>query len=271
MSFVPGVVTSSKETEPAWWFVFRNDKLLIELNGKAVAIPCATHLESLNLKPIRKQYLGTLDGRPCYSAELAANASAPEGMAFQELRRLLGLLEENLSGLSGRAIQIMNWDQAHQYCGRCGTSTQSKLNERAKVCPQCGLINFPRISPAIIVAIIKDNQILLSRAHRFPPGLYSVIAGFVDPGETLEECVRREVKEEVGIEVGNICYFGSQPWPFPNSLMVAFTADYAGGKITIGETEIADAGWFTANNLPPIPDRVSISRRLIDWFVNTYQ
>jgi len=100
---------------------------------------------------------------------------------------------------------------------------------------------------------------------------YEFCAGFVDPGETLEECVRREVKEEVGIEVENICYFGSQPWPFPNSLMVAFTADYASGKITIGETETIDAGWFTANNLPPIPDRVSISRRLIDWFVNTYQ
>lgn len=271
MSFVPAVVTSSKKTEPAWWFVFRGDKLLIESRDKAVAIPCATHLESLNLQPIRKQYLGTLDGRPCYSAELAANASAPKGMAFQGLRRLFGLLEENLFWLSGRAIQIMNWDQTHQYCGRCGTPTQTKPNERAKVCPQCSLINFPRISPAIIVAILKDNQILLTRAHRFPPGLYSVIAGFVDAGETLEECVRREIKEEVGIEVENICYFGSQPWPFPNSLMVAFTADYGSGKISIDKTEVMDAGWFTANNLPAIPDKVSISRRLIDWFVETHQ
>ena len=271
MSFVPAVVPLSKKTEPAWWFVFRGDKLLIKLKSKAAAIPCATDLESLNLKPIRKQYLGTLDGRACYSAELAAGASAPEGMAFQGLRPLFGLLEENLFWLAGRAIQVMNWDQTHQYCGRCGTPTQTRPNERAKVCPRCGLINFPRISPAIIVAVLKDKQILLTRAHRFPPGLYSVIAGFVEPGEALEECVRREVKEEVGIEVENICYFGSQPWPFPNSLMVAFTADYASGKITIGETEIADAGWFTANNLPPIPDRVSISRRLIDWFVNTYQ
>lgn len=271
MSFVPGVMTSSKKTEPAWWFVFLGDKLLIELRDKAVAIPCVTHLESLNLRPIRKQYLGTLDGRPCYSAELAANASAPEGMAFQGLRPLFGLLEENLFWLSGRAIQIMNWDQTHQYCGRCGTPTETKPNERAKVCPQCGFMNFPRISPAIIVAILKGNQILLSRAHRFLPGLYSVIAGFVDPGETLEECVRREIEEEVGIEVENICYFGSQPWPFPNSLMVAFTADYASGEITIDKTEVMDAGWFTANNLPAIPDKVSISRGLIDWFVETHQ
>ena len=271
MSFVPAVVPLSKKTEPAWWFAFRGDKLLIELRDKAVVIPCVTHSESLNLKPIRKQYLGTLDGRPCYSAELAANVSAPEGMAFQGLRPLYGLLEENLFWLSGRAIQIMSWDQTHQYCGRCGTPTKTKPNERAKVCPQCGLINFPRISPAIIVAVLKGNQILLTRAHRFPHRLYSIIAGFVEPGETLEECVRREIKEEVGIEVENICYFGSQPWPFPNSLMVAFTTDYASGKITIDKTEVMDAGWFTANNLPPIPDKVSISRRLIDWFVETHQ
>lgn len=271
MRFVPGVVPSSKKTEPAWWFVFRGDKLLIKLRGKAAAIPCATDLESLNLKPIRKQYLGTLDGCLCYSAELATSASAPEGMAFQGLRGLFGLLEENLFWLAGRAIQIMNWDQTHQYCGRCGTPTVTKRNERAKVCPQCGLINFPRISPAIIVAVLKGKEILLTRAHRFRPGLYSVIAGFVEPGETLEECVRREVKEEVGIEVQNICYFGSQSWPFPNSLMVAFAADYASGKITVDETETIDAGWFTANNLPSIPDKVSISRRLIDWFVEIYQ
>ncbi len=244
MSFMPGVVTLSRKNEPAWWFVFRGDKLLVELSDKAVTVPCATHLESLDLQAIRKQYLGRLDGRPCYSAELAASASPPKGMAFQGLRGVLGLLEDKLSWLSGCAIQIMSWDQTYQYCGRCGTTTQAKPNERAKVCPQCGLVNFPRISPAIIVAIVKGKQILLARAHRFPSGLYSVIAGFVDPGETLEECVRREIKEEVGIDVENICYFGSQSWPFPNSLMVAFTADYASGKISIDKNEVVDAGWF---------------------------
>ncbi|MFQ6067478.1 MAG: NAD(+) diphosphatase [bacterium] len=271
MSFIPGVVPSSEKTESAWWFAFRGDELLVKLRDKAVTIPCTTHLESLNLKPVREQYLGTLDGRPCYSAELAPNISAPEGMAFRGLRQLFGFLEDNLFSVAGRAIQIMNWDQTHQYCGRCGSSTENKPNERAKVCPQCGLLNFPRISPAVIVAVLKGNRILLTHAHRLPPGLYSVIAGFVEPGETLEECVSREVKEEVGIEVKNIRYFGSQPWPFPNSLMVAFTAVYARGKINTNETEIIDAGWFTADNLPLIPDKISISRRLIDWFVETYQ
>ena len=266
------MVPATKEREPAWWFVFRGDDLLIELKDKAALIPYVIYLESLDLEPIRKQYLGTLDGIPCYSAELIADVSAPEGMAFRGLRELFGLLEENLFWVSGYANQIVNWDQTHQYCGRCGAPTEDKSRERAKVCPRCGLINFPRISPAIIVAVIKDNQILLTHVRRSPPvSYYSVIAGFVEPGETLEECVRREVKEEVGIEVQNISYFGSQSWPFPNSLMVAFTADYASGRITIDETELVDAGWFRADGLPRIPDRASISRRLIDWFVENHQ
>jgi NAD+ diphosphatase len=122
------------------------------------------------------------------------------------------------------------------------------------------------MSPAIIVAVVKDKKILLARASRFPYEMYSVLAGFVEPGESLEACVKREVREEVGIEVKNIRYFGNQPWPFPNSLMVAFTADYAAGEIRIDETEIVDAGWFSANNFPLIPSKISIARHLIDWF-----
>ncbi|MBW2149128.1 MAG: NAD(+) diphosphatase [Deltaproteobacteria bacterium] len=271
MHFIPAIVPSSERIEPAWWFAFRDSRLLFKLTGEAALIPCVADLAELNLKPIRKQYLGKLDGRPCYSSELSDDAVAPEGMTFGELRSLFGLLEEDFFWLAGRAIQIVNWDQTHQYCGRCGTPSETKTDERAKICPKCGLLHFPRISPAIIVAVLKDNQILLARANRFPHGLYSVLAGFVEPGETLEDCIKREVKEEVGVELKNICYFGSQPWPFPHSLMIAFIADYAGGKITIDETEISDAGWFTAHNLPRIPDKASIARRLIDWFVAKYQ
>ena len=132
------------------------------------------------------------------------------------------------------------------------------------------MLHYPRLSPAIIVAVINDNRILLAHADRFASGLYSVLAGFVEPGEAFEECVKREVKEEVGIMVKNIRYFGSQPWPFPNSLMVGFTADYDSGKISIDGIEIKDAGWFKANDLPRIPGKISIARRLIDWFVERY-
>jgi NAD+ diphosphatase len=186
-------------------------------------------------------------------------------MAFKGLRGLFADLGEELFTLAGRALQIMDWDRTHQFCGQCGTPTADKTDERAKVCLQCGLLHYPHMSPAIIVAVRRREQILLARASRFPEGLYSVIAGFVEPGESLEECLRREVREETGIEVDNIRYFGSQAWPFPNSLMVGFTANYAAGEIAIDRDEIVDAGWFSAKSLPTIPEKLSIARRLIDY------
>jgi NAD+ diphosphatase len=137
----------------------------------------------------------------------------------------------------------------------------------ARQCHACGLTLFPRISPAVIVLVERSGKALLARSSRFQEELYSVIAGFVEPGETLEETVRREVKEETGIDTKNIRYFGSQPWPFPDSLMIAFTARYAGGEIKVDNEEILDAAWFSADQLPTIPGKISIARALIDWFV----
>ncbi|MBW2060481.1 MAG: NAD(+) diphosphatase [Deltaproteobacteria bacterium] len=265
------MMSSSKGTGPAWWFLFREDKLLAKQQDGVTAILYLTDLAALNLKPIRTQYLGKLNGSPCYSGELDHDAAAPSGMTFLGLRRLFEQVEQDLFNIAGRAFQIVKWDQTHQYCSRCGAPTETKSDERAKICLKCGLINYPRISPAIIVAVVKKNQILLARSERFPTGFYSVLAGFVEPGETFEDCVKREVKEEVGLDVKNIRYFGSQPWPFPDSLMVGFIADYDGGKILIDKTEIKDAGWFTAHDLPQIPGKISIARRLIDWFVQNYQ
>jgi NAD+ diphosphatase len=266
-SFLSAVTPPVEQTEPAWWFVFRGDTLLVSVKGAAASLPYVVHLAELNLTPIREHYLGMLDGRHCYSAELDEDAEAPEAMTFHGLRQLWGLLDEDLIAVSGHAFQIVNWDRTNQFCGRCGTHMESETERRAKVCPQCGLTSFPPLSPAIIVAVVRGNKLLLASAHRHPPGLYSVIAGFVEPGETLKDCVRREVKEETGIEVKDIRYFGSQPWPFPHSLMIAFTATYAGSEIIIEKDEIKDAGWFTADNLPPIPPKISIARQLIDWFV----
>ena len=268
MHFVPSIQPASSAEGTAWWFVFCGDKLLVKSEDKTTAIPCIAQPDSLGLGPVRQVYLGTLDGRPCYSAMVADGASAPQGMDFLRLRQLFGVMDEDLLWTAGHANQIADWDQTHQYCGRCGVHTEDKQDERGKICPECGLINYPRISPAIIVAVIRDHRILLARAHRFPIKMYSVIAGFVEPGESLEDCLKREVREEVGIEVENICYFGSQPWPFPNSLMVAFTAEYTGGEIRIEESEIADAGWYTADNLPRLPAEISIARQLIDWFLD---
>ncbi len=188
-------------------------------------------------------------------------------MLFSGLRNLFDSLDDALYRLAVVAVQVVDWDRMHQFCGRCGEKTEYKEGVRAKACPRCGLVSFPRISPAVIVAVERDNKLLLARASRFPTQFYSVLAGFVEPGETLEEAVAREVKEEVGIELANISYFGSQPWPFPDSLMIGFTAQYAGGEICIDESEIVDAGWFEANELPTLPGKISIARQLIDWFV----
>ena len=273
-TFIPGIAPLTLQPKPSLWFAFVGNKLLVRTTGKISEIPKLMNLAEIGLEPVRTQFLGTLDGQPCYSAELPKDALAklneviaPDGMSLQGLRELYGTLDEDLYMLSGRAIQIVEWDRTHQYCGHCATPTTQLSHERAKRCPNCGLVNYPRLSPAIIVLVSRGEEILLARAPRFPPGMYSVLAGFVEPGESLEETVVREVREEVGIEVKDIRYFGSQPWPFPNSLMIGFTATYASGDIVIEPQELVEAGWFSKYNLPQIPPKLSIARKLIDSFV----
>lgn len=170
--------------------------------------------------------------------------------------------------MAARAYQIIQWDKNHHYCGRCGQATQKKPDTFERRCDSCKLFFFPKISPSIIVMVRKGKQILLARKAQFAPGIYALIAGFVEPGESLEDALHREVKEEVGITVKNIRYFGSQPWPFPDSLMLAFTADYAGGEIVLADGELEAADWYDAEHLPGLPSSaVSISRQLIDSFL----
>lgn len=268
MSFLSRVSPPETQTEAAWWFVFRGSRLLVKVDDHGAEVPLTDALASLSLSPVRQQYLGQLNGRDCYSAELAEAVEPPEGWTFQGLRHLFSLLPDDLFWASGRAVQIMAWDRDHQFCGRCSTPTNTMPGERAKRCPKCGLQTYPRLSPAIIVVIEKGDQILLARSHRHPPDRFSVLAGFVEPGETLEEATAREIYEEVGLQVKNIRYFGSQPWPFPNSLMIAFTCEYAGGEIVLEEAEMAEAAWFRVDELPKIPGTVSISRELINWFID---
>lgn len=265
-TFIPGTVPPDRSNTSALWFAFAGSKLLVYPTEAASYVPDLVRLEELGLNPIRIQFLGTLDDQPCYTAELSEDAIAPDGMAFCGLRELHEALDDDLFALGGRAIQIKEWDRTHQYCGHCGTPTLQR-EDRAKRCPKCGLINYPRLSPAIIVLVSRGEELLLARAHRFPEGMYSVLAGFVEPGESLEATVQREVREEVGIELQDIRYFGSQPWPFPNSLMIGFTAAYASGDLVLDPQEIADAAWFHKHDLPKVPPKLSIARKLIDWFV----
>ncbi|QHT67979.1 NAD(+) diphosphatase [Rhodocytophaga rosea] len=264
--FVKGTLPES-HTAPAYWFIFKENLILVKEEEIGVSIPAFYSIEETGWPVARKQYLGTWQEHHSYVVEVSQDMLLPSGMKWTGLRQAYGQLAEHFFSLAGEAIQILDWDRTHQFCGRCATPTIPSLTEYSRKCPNCGLSNYPRLSPAVIVLIQRDNQILLSRSPHFPPGMYSIQAGFVEPGESLEEAIHREIMEEVGVRLKNVRYFGSQPWPFPNSLMIGFTAQYAGGELTIDKTEIEDAAWYTADKLPNIPPRLSIARKLIDWYI----
>jgi len=181
---------------------------------------------------------------------------------------LWGRVDETVWTVAGRAVQLVEWERTHRFCGRCATPTEPATGERARRCPACGLLAFPRLAPAIIVLIERDDGCaLLARGRTFPIPMYSCLAGFVEPGETLEQAVHREVAEEVGLQIDGVRYWASQPWPFPHSLMLGFNARYAGGDLVVDENEIVDAQWYRPDALPPIPPAMSIARRLIDDWV----
>ena len=271
MPFISGYTPPSKAEQSALWFLFQGQKLMVKERGESYCILESSDLQAFHLSPEQRQYLGSLDGRPCYAGELPQARPVSEPLTLMGLRSIFGRIDEEMAWVAGLANQLVQWNGNHLYCGKCGNPTEKKTDERARQCPRCGLLNYPRLSPAVIVAVLRDNQILLAHSQRFPAKFFSVLAGFVEPGETLEACVQREIREEVGIAVKNIHYFGSQPWPFPDSLMIAFTAEYAGGEIKIDPSEIVQAGWFSADNLPPIPPKISIARHLIDWFSERMQ
>jgi NAD+ diphosphatase len=266
-SFVFGIVPPTERSEPAWWFAFQENKLLVYQGLSSVSIPCLVDFAELGLTTLDQHYLGRLNNSHCYAVELGEGTVPPAGMAFEGLRQVYGRLDEDLFWVAARAVQIVDWDRTHLFCGRCGAPLRTKTTERAKECPICGQLHFPRLAPAIIVLVERGRELLLARSRHFLPSMYSVLAGFVEPGETLEEAVAREVREEVALTVKDIKYFDSQPWPFPHSLMIGFTATYADGEISLSDEEIEDAGWFTVDNLPTIPGKISIARKLIDWFV----
>ncbi len=266
MEFKPDYQSADKIEANGLFFIFRQNQLLIKNAGDDIAIPAWHEVSGLDPELSSVQHIGVLDGNACYAAALESDIPLPEHFQCKDLRSLFSRLDENLIWVAGRANQLVDWQRTHQYCGACGHLTEDKKGERAKICPQCKLVNYPRLSPAVIMAVTRGDKILLARNNRFKIPMYSVLAGFVEPSETLEQCVHREVREEVGIEVKNIRYFGSQPWPFPNSLMVGFTAEYAGGQIVIDPDELRDADWFTKADLPQTPPTISIAGRLIEWF-----
>ena len=278
LRFVGGAQAAGAEGA-AHWFLFRGDRLLVELGPPASAptddlrVPVRPSWARLAsranhairaLPPLRTLYLGRLADTDCWAAELPADAAAPAGTAWEGLRTLFSVLDDAHFALAGRALQLIDWDRSHRFCGRCAAATDTKSGEHVRVCPACGLTAYPRLAPAVMGLVRRGRELLLGRSPHFPAGMYSALAGFVEPGETLEQCLTREVEEEVGVRVTNARYFASQPWPFPHSLMIAFVADWVSGELRPQAGEIEAASWFDVLQLPRLPSRISIARRLID-------
>jgi NAD+ diphosphatase len=276
MSFRPRHDVLRNSLDQGFWFLFYKDRLVTASpeNG-ALDIPRrddrpSPALETLKTLVNRCVYIGDMDGTACYAGNLPETAGLPTAFSLEVLRPLYGKLSPDIMQAARFAIHLMHWDRNTRFCGACGAPTEDKEDERAKVCPSCKSLFYPRIAPAVITAILDGKKILLAHNKRFTASIYSLIAGFVEIGETAEQCVEREIMEEVGLRVKNIKYFGSQPWPFPDSLMLGFTAEYAGGQVKADGTELLDAGWFCPPGMPDLPVNDSIARKIITWYQEVY-
>jgi NAD+ diphosphatase len=250
---------------PERGFIFQNDRLLLCNN----TLPDTSSLTPLKQHFTRRYSLGLINHTECFCAEINANIDLPPEFASIPLRKAFELLSKDWYVTLAKAISVITWDKNHQFCGRCGEHTTHKKGAFERICTHCGLSFYPRISPCIIVLIRNEDKILMSRSPHFPPHAYGLIAGFVEVGESIEDAVHREVKEEVGITIKNLHYVESQAWPFPDSLMLGFTADYDAGEITIDTNELESADWYRYDNLPGGPSNsVSIARKLIDQFID---
>jgi NAD+ diphosphatase len=263
MALLPGITSGAAAGR---LYLFREQSLCVVRDGGAAAparLPAGP-------PPAGAVYLGELDGDACFAAALAEGEPPPAGSELWPVRQLFGALPEEDFGVAGRALGLVTWDRDHRFCGRCAAPTLLSATERVRTCGRCGHPAYPRLSPAVFVGVEREGQVLLARNARFPVPFHSTLAGFVEVGESLEQAVGREIREEVGIEVDQVRYFGSQPWPFTGSLMIAFTARWAGGELRPDGEEIVEAGWFLPGSLPRVPPPLSIARQLIDDFVRRH-
>ena len=245
--------------------IFSGSQLWIRRDG-AQAV-CWLDAETRRGAALWTEPLEAADGAAVEAVDLVAGTAEPDGIEGVTLRDFFDLATLADYALAARAFELLHWRRSHRFCGHCGRPLARHASERAMACAGCRDLVFPRTNPVVIVRVTRGREILLARRAHGATAFYSVIAGFVEAAETLEAAAAREIAEEVGLRVRNLRYFGSQPWPYPNNLMLAFTAEYDGGEICVDGTEIAIAGWFTPGNLPPIPPPVSIGRKLIDAWV----
>lgn len=256
-----------RESDPI--FVMQEGRVWMRAPVVTPEIPAWSEVEDRALAKVKPLLIGRLGDENLWGMEIPKEAPAwsATGFEWMEAKALMALFHPDGMQALCAARQLLFWEGRTRFCGSCGTALVDAPRERARKCPACGLTSYPAQTPAVIVSVIKDDLLLLAHNKNFRPGLYSLVAGFVDPGESLEQAVAREVAEETGLQVGEVTYLASQPWPFPNSLMVGFTARYSGGEISVDGVEIEHAAWFTRDALPEIPSRGTIARRLIDTWV----
>lgn len=256
---------SEEALEEALYFIYYDKEVLVQNSGDTIQMPTKEVVEALSTGLKNSYYLGELEGKACICGKIEEAQGIQEDFSFIPLNDPIWEVDEQLYFVAIKAMQLMGWDENTKYCGRCGSAYERKEDERAKICPHCGKIEYPRISPAIIVGITRGDDILLAHNAHFKEGLYSIIAGFVEQGETLEQAVKREVYEEVGIKVKNITYVSSKPWSASDSIMLGFTAEYESGEIQVDGKEIIDAGWYNKTHLPPLlPMPITTAREIIN-------
>lgn len=269
MSFIPAVAAPDDLSGDRLWLVFQGHRVLVSDDPSVPFFPELKDVSWLGLPEVDRHFIGHWEGKGVFAVATSDGTAPPDGYHFDDLRRVLGQISDELFGVVGRALQILDWSTSHRFCGRCGQATVAhSRGERARVCPSCTSSYYPRINPCMIVLVTRGEELLLARAQRFNRPMYSTLAGFVEAGESVEETLVREVMEEVGVQVRNPRYFSSQSWPFPGNLMLGFHAEYAGGDILVQEEEIADAQFFHYTRLPEIPPRGSIAHALIQDFVS---
>jgi NAD+ diphosphatase len=262
MTFIPGI--TDRSTEGRLFVVTGQSLCVIDDGTSGARVPSGPFAGDDWI------YLGARDATPCFARALAEGEAPPSTTRAMSLRQLFGVLDDEDFGIAGRALGLTSWDRDHRWCGRCGGATERSNVERIRTCARCGHGAFPRLSPAVIALVERDGRALLARNARTQMPFYTVLAGFVEVGESLEAAVAREIAEEAGIAIQDVRYFGSQPWPFSGSLMVGFTARWKSGDLVAAEEEIVDAGWFAPDELPRLPPRLSIARELIDDFVRRH-
>ena len=250
-----------------YWFIFSQGNLFLqELSMGHYSIPLSEQIPFGSATEAMK--VAYMNDCECMCIELPSTfTDCPKGFLKVSLRSSYQYLDNEFYLMAGKAEELLNWHLANRFCGYCGAPLQFN-SQISKICPNCHREQWPKLSPAIIVLILKEDEVLLVQSKAFKYDYYGLVAGFVETGESLEDCVYREVKEETNLEITDLKYFGSQPWPYPRNLMIGFTAKYLRGELHFQESEIRKGGWFRRDNMPTIPEKLSISRRLIDYWYN---